>query len=160
MYYNYPVFTYDIKSKYPVKDIFNSKKFTDKHDAYINIISPALYYYQSKYINDDKITEIIELADTYDELEYPVYVVSDKIYIKIIKFKQRYKIFMMIKSDIVDSKCICDLIYYYTYRHFIDKKNKIYSCDLDLLPLHRCNYMNEQNITHIENWMRYMDIPL
>jgi len=69
---------------------------------------------------------------------------------------------MHIKINILyiyNYKCICDLIYYYTFRYFYNKMNNIHIYDLELLPMIKCN-MNKLCEIYIKNWMKYMDIPV
>ncbi len=69
------------------------------------------------------------------------------------------KMYIRIRLNIEDSECMCNLIYYYTFRYFYNKMNNIHIYDMDLLPMDKCD-VNNLCIAHITNWMEYMDIPL
>ena len=71
----------------------------------------------------------------------------------------KHKLYIRIKLNIEDYECICNLIYYYTFRYFSNKMNNIHLYDMDLLPMDKCDVTNLCNV-HITNWMEFMDIPL
>ena len=179
----YPQYIYELKlpqhsSKYT--SIFISQKIGKIHDIYINILSPALYYYKIKYPNDLQIDNMIDYPL---DLDYQIFRLSHSIDIDIIyntciehdlekappKFKQilqeknkmnkkfneklngntiennidpnkvKHIMVIKIKLDIKNYKCICDLLYYYTYRFILYNCRDIYIYDVDLLPLIQCN---------------------
>ena len=103
------------------------------------------------------IGNILGVNTTQTELEYTVYNMTKNIIIRI--NNKPNKMYIRIKLNIDDTKCMCNLIYYYTFRYFSNKMNNIHLYDMDLLPMDKCDVTNLCNV-HITNWMEYMDIPL
>ena len=128
----YPLFRYELNKQFPISDIFNSNSFGEKHDASVYILSPALRDYQTKYPYDWNIGNILEVNITQNKLEYPVYFMSQNIKIRL---SDKHKQYIRVKLNIEDYECICNLIYYYTFRYFCNKMNNIHLYDLDLLPM-------------------------
>ena len=153
----FPIFRYDLNEQLPVSDIFNSDLFGEKHDASVYILSPALHNYKTKYPYDWNIGNILEVDTTQTELEYTVYNMTKNIIIRI--NNKPNKMYIRIKLNIENYECMCNLIYYYTFRYFNNKMNNIHLYDMDLLPMNKCDVTN-LCIVHITNWMEYMDIPL
>ena len=155
----FPIFRYELNEQLPVSDIFNSNLFGEKHDVSIYILLPALCNYQTKYPYDLNIEKILHVNKIYTELEYPVYQMSQNIKIRLSDC-DKHKLYIIIRlKKIEDYECICNLIYYYTFRYFSNKMNNIHLYDMDLLPMDKCKVTN-LCIVHIANWMEFMDIPL
>ena len=85
--------------------------------------------------------------------------ISNKIKIRLSDC-DKHTLYIIIRlKKIEDYECICNLIYYYTFRYFSNKMNNIHLYDMDLLPMDKCKVTN-LCIVHIANWMEFMDIPL
>jgi len=159
----FPIFRYKLNEHLHLWDIFNSDLFGEKHDVSVYILSPALHNYQTKYPYDWNIGNILEANKTQrnfgkKNLEYPVHLISNNIKIRLSDC-DKHILYIRIKLNIEDYECICNLIYYYTFRYFSNKMNNIHLYDMDLLPMDKCDVSN-LCIVHISNWMKYMDIPV
>ena len=154
----FSIFRYELNEQLPISDIFNSNLFGEKHDVSIYILLPALRNYQTKYPYDLNIGNILQENNYRKKLEYPVHLMSNKIKIRLSDC-DKHKLYIRIRLKIEDYECICNLIYYYTFRYFSNKMNNIHLYDMDLLPMDKCKVTN-LCIVHIANWMEFMDIPL
>ena len=151
----YPTYVYTFPITYIIDDIFNTKKLGLQNKVCKYILTPSIEYYNIKYQNDYNIFKLLQIY-TCDRYGYSIEIISTD-YLEIEIYKKNMEI--TIHTQLFDRELISDLIYLYTHKYFKYSKYKNFEYSLDLLPLSKC-IPNTNNYIHIENWMRYMDIPV